>query len=243
VHAFVFVNHYSILNVPRDASADVIKSAYRTLAKIHHPDKFTGDAYKFSELSTSYRTLIDPNTRSRFDEQYDRYFRSLILDQSIQIGKSQQSEAHTNGFSSQLEISPSRFIYPSSVANLAKKGYMRKRFRTGDRRLHIKLEYDLELPLSDNELNQPLSIRVPLTARTLCPDCMGSDQNCYACDGMGYHMSSRTLRVEVLGGLAFNQVLEIQLSGIKPEPLSHFKKSKLRIKISKSFIKREETLV
>ncbi|MBR1971096.1 MAG: J domain-containing protein, partial [Clostridia bacterium] len=46
-------NYYDILNVKKDATADEIKSAYRTLAKKYHPDLHPGDneaAEKFKEI-------------------------------------------------------------------------------------------------------------------------------------------------------------------------------------------------
>ena len=44
-------DYYTILGVPRTASADDIKKAYRKLAHEHHPDKKTGDEAKFKEVN------------------------------------------------------------------------------------------------------------------------------------------------------------------------------------------------
>lgn len=63
-------NLYSILGVSRDASAAEIKTAYRKLAKQHHPDANPGDARieeKFKEISAAYSILGDEKQRARYD--------------------------------------------------------------------------------------------------------------------------------------------------------------------------------
>jgi molecular chaperone DnaJ len=61
---------YEVLGVPRDASADEIKSAYRRLARKYHPDVNPGDhaaEEKFKEIGSAYSVLSDPDKRARFD--------------------------------------------------------------------------------------------------------------------------------------------------------------------------------
>jgi len=61
---------YEILGVPRGASAAAIKSAYRKLAKKHHPDSNANDpkaAARFSEINTANEILGDEDKRKQFD--------------------------------------------------------------------------------------------------------------------------------------------------------------------------------
>ena len=61
---------YQILGVEKNASADQIKSAYRTLAKKYHPDLNKGDkeaAEKFKEVNQAYEVLSDPQKRQMYD--------------------------------------------------------------------------------------------------------------------------------------------------------------------------------
>ena len=60
-------DYYSTLGVPRTASADEVKKAYRKLAHEHHPDKKTGDEAKFKEVNEAYQVLSDPQKRSNYD--------------------------------------------------------------------------------------------------------------------------------------------------------------------------------
>jgi curved DNA-binding protein len=66
-----FQDYYETLGVARSASADEIKQAFRSLARIHHPDvaknKVTGEA-KFKEINEAYEVLGDAEKRKRYDE-------------------------------------------------------------------------------------------------------------------------------------------------------------------------------
>ena len=62
-------DYYQILNIPKDASADDIKRAYRKLARKYHPDvsKETGAEDKFKQVGEAYEVLKDPEKRQAYD--------------------------------------------------------------------------------------------------------------------------------------------------------------------------------
>jgi curved DNA-binding protein len=62
------MTHYATLGVADTATPEEVKSAYRKLAKQHHPD-LGGDVAKFQQISEAYETLADVNKRSHYDHQ------------------------------------------------------------------------------------------------------------------------------------------------------------------------------
>ena len=59
-------DHYATLGVPRTATPDEIKRAFRKLASQHHPDK-GGNTQKFQEIQAAYDTLGDAVKRADYD--------------------------------------------------------------------------------------------------------------------------------------------------------------------------------
>ncbi|MEC4271994.1 DnaJ C-terminal domain-containing protein [Adlercreutzia sp. R25] len=60
-------DYYKTLGVPRTATADEIKKAFRKLARKHHPDA-GGDEAKFKELNEAYEVLSDEKKRELYDQ-------------------------------------------------------------------------------------------------------------------------------------------------------------------------------
>ena len=64
-------DYYTLLKVPRNATSEQIRRAFREAAHLLHPDKNVrlGETELFLEVSKAYETLIDPDLRVAYDEE------------------------------------------------------------------------------------------------------------------------------------------------------------------------------
>ena len=90
---------YDILGVPRTASADEIKKAYRKLAFKYHPDKNPGDKAAeemFKKITAAYDVLGDEEKRRQYDNGSFNPFQEYA--QYQQNGQSYQGQSYQNPF-------------------------------------------------------------------------------------------------------------------------------------------------
>ena len=165
-------DYYEVLGVPRDASADVIKKAFRRLAMKDHPDRNPGDAdaeARFKEARAAYDILSD--TRKR--EAYDRY------------GHAGVDPSAAGGFGGGGGGNFSD-IFEDIFGDIFGGG------RGGGQRVYrgSDLQYNLELTLEEAVFGTDVKIRVPTTVT--CDACDGSGaepgtspETCPTCKGVG----------------------------------------------------------
>ena len=62
------MNFYMVLGISPDSSGEMIRNAYRMLARLYHPDRGVGSSVeKFRQVTEAYEMLINPESRRRYD--------------------------------------------------------------------------------------------------------------------------------------------------------------------------------
>ena len=69
-------NLYAVLEVPPAANAHQIRSAYRRMARMHHPDHTGGQDERFKEIAAAYEVLSDEKRRAEYDSQREVWLRA-----------------------------------------------------------------------------------------------------------------------------------------------------------------------
>jgi len=224
-------DYYDVLGVPKNATDDDIKKAYRKLAMKHHPDRNQGDGAKkseerFKEAKEAYEMLSDPHKRTAYDQHGH-----AGVDPNMMGGRGPGGE----GFGGFAEAFGDIFGDIFGGAGGRRGG--QQVYRGSD------LSYAMEITLEEAALGKETQIRIPsweacetchgsgakpgTSAKTCstcngagtvhmrqgffsiqqaCPYCHGSGKTiaepCTACNGQGKTKKTKTLEVKIPPGIA-----------------------------------------
>ncbi len=173
-------DYYEILGVPRNATKEEIKRAYRRLALQYHPDrnKSPDAEEKFKEISEAYAVLIDDEKR----KLYDMYGRAGV----------------SQTYSTEDLFRSTWFDFDELFRDLGFGGFesiFERFFGFGRRQRQPTPTYvEAEVPL--RTVFKGGSIEVPITITETCSRCNGSGgepgsvEKCKFCDGTGQKVES-----------------------------------------------------
>jgi len=170
-------DYYETLGVPKNASEEEIKKAYRKLAMKHHPDRNQGEAakeaeVKFKEAKEAYEMLSDAQKRAAYD-QYGH----------AGVDPNMRNAGGTEGFSGFAEAFGDIFGDMFGQGRGGRQGG-RQVFRGSD------LSYAMEVSLEEAARGKDAQIRIPTWDS--CDTCGGSGakpgtqaKTCSTCNGAG----------------------------------------------------------
>ena len=121
-------NYYDILGVPRNASLEEIKKAYRKLSLELHPDRHNNDptkAEKYKNITAAYNILSNPNEKKNYDEininNPEAMFMNMMLNPMDIINMMKDIKKYntpfTNELFSNLTSNPSLYGTPFNINN------------------------------------------------------------------------------------------------------------------------------
>jgi len=184
-------DYYEVLGVPRNATAEEIKKAYRKLAVKYHPDKNPGDPTaeeKFKELGEAYDVLSNPEKRAA----YDRYGHAAFAPGAGAAGTYAGHTTSIDPFEIFREVFGSSGFGGSlfdEIFGTATTGT--RRSRRGAQNEGADIHYDLHISFLEavRGCKKDITIRKlqkcdacngtgaqPGTKKTTCPTCRGTGQ-------------------------------------------------------------------
>jgi len=177
-------DYYQILGIPRNASEEEIKKAYRKLAHKYHPDK-GGDAEKFKEINEAYQVLSNKEKRAQYD-RFGRVFEGGAgpgFDQGSSWGWGFDPETMREQFGEGFDFGDFGEIFEDFFPGIWGQP-RRERKRGGD--IAVDIEIPLEAVLRGHEKT------ISLYKLVVCSRCSGSGgepgtkvQECFSCRGTG----------------------------------------------------------
>ncbi|MDP9603514.1 molecular chaperone DnaJ [Variovorax sp. NFACC27] len=234
-------DYYETLGVPKNASEEEIKKAYRKLAMKHHPDRNHGDTSKeaeakFKEVKEAYEMLSDGQKRAAYDQ-----YGHAGVDPNMRGGPGAE------GFGGFAEAFGDIFgdVFGGGRG---RGGGGRQVFRGSD------LSYAMEITLEEAAEGKTTEIRIPtwdecetchgsgakpgtkpitcttchgagavqmrqgfFSVQQTCPTCHGSGkiipEPCTACHGQGKIKRNKTLEVKIRAGIDDGQRMRVTGSG------------------------------
>ena len=170
---------YDTLGVPKNASADEIKKAYRKLAREHHPDASGGDEARFKEIQGAYDVLSDAEKR----KQYDAFGSA-----DGRVGGFPGGGANVN-----FDFNDLSDLFGGRLGDIFGRGNARQPSGRGaDVQAEVRVSFDDSL--------RGLEAQIPVEAEAACRECGGSGAQpgtapiiCPECRGRGVTVESQGL--------------------------------------------------
>lgn len=134
---FLLQTHYDILGITSSANDEQIKTAFRKLAKLYHPDKNPNGKDQFEKVLLAYEILIDSVKRRNYDLRLKGYSTS-----SASAKKNSQNKSARKQWSFTDEEIKRRQYYQENYKN-EQKNYVKNQTSASDKKTYNEYKYIL----------------------------------------------------------------------------------------------------
>ena len=213
---------YDVLGVAKGASEKEIRSAYRKLARKHHPDVNPGDKgaeTKFKEINTAYEVLSDADKRKKYDKYGDRWEHADQIEEMQNArgrrsyrggGNGMRYEVHDlndlEGLGDLGSVFGSMFGRGGGASGFGGRPVSR-------RGQDVQQPVDVTLEEAYHGTTRTLE----LLTQEACSTCAGTGQvagaTCHVCGGYGEVQRPRRLEVKIPAGVATGSKVKIANEG------------------------------
>jgi len=138
-----YVDYYKVLGINKNATNDEIKSAYRKLARKHHPDLNPNDKEahkKFQQVNEANEVLSDPEKRKKYD-QYGKDWQHAEQFEQARQSRPRAQHFGGEGFSGQFDEGDFSDFFASMFGDTGGFRQRQTKFRGED--YHAELQLNL----------------------------------------------------------------------------------------------------
>jgi DnaJ-class molecular chaperone len=210
-----FRDYYETLEVPRGATEEEIRKAYRKLARKHHPDVNRSDKAaeeKFKEINEAYQVLSDPENRKRYDQLGANWKAGSEFTPppgAQRAGAGAGFRDFSDIFGAEGESAGFSDFFESLFG---RRGGGRE---ATSRRRGQSITAEIELTLEEAHHGGTRSITFDATET--CPECGGTGRKdgkvCSRCHGAGVVQGSRTFDVRIPPGMRNGSIIRLAGQG------------------------------
>jgi len=209
---------YQVLGVKRDASEKEIRSAYRKLARQHHPDVNPGDKAaeaRFKEINAAHEVLSDVEKRRKYDKYGENWEHAEQIEE-MQRQRAQQRQSFGNGGFQTFEFSSADDLgdLGGVFSQFFGRGGASARPRAAPRR-PANIEQPVEISLE--EAFHGTTRTLETVGAEVCPTCGGAGEianaTCHTCGGTGEVHKPRRLEVKVPAGVTTGSRVRVAREG------------------------------
>jgi DnaJ-class molecular chaperone len=219
-----FKDYYKTLGVDRGADDKAIKTAYRRLARKHHPDVNKGNAERFKEINEAYAVLSDPDKRKRYDtlgadwERYAQAGARSPFEGHHSGGPGGRFEGEAGGFSDFFrtifgDLGGFRSAGGATEFDLGDLGDVGGGFGPSGRGSDVEAGLELTLEEAFHGARKTISFALDEP----CPQCGGSGnvnrRPCPRCRGGGWTRATRNLEVKIPAGVDTGSRVRVAAEG------------------------------